>query len=385
MPINPALAAALPDPDLVVHSPGRVNLLGEHVDYNDGLELPAAVDRTVTFLVKRRTDSLLRLHAIDLDQHIDLNLEQTAEKIDSAGAPLAGWARYPAGVAWALQHAGYEVNGAEVAYSSNLPVGAGLSSSAAVEVGMAVVWQALADWNMDRLTLARLCQKAENEYVGVNCGLMDQFACANGVAGHAVLLDTRSLDWRAVPLPPDVVIVIADSGIRRSLTNSAYNQRRADCETAVRILKKHLPEIRALRDVTPDQFDRYTPEMPYEVRMHARHVVEEIARVERALDNLAAGDAVGFGRLMLDCHASLRDLFQVSIPELDTLVEVAAGLPGCYGARLTGAGFGGCTVNLVHEVAADGFIGGLSRGYTHRTGRKAEVYLCRASQGAWVE
>ena len=377
-----ALIEHLPGAAWHVRSPGRVNLLGEHVDYNDGLVLPAAVDRYVEFLAKPGIAGQIHLHALDMQQQVTLSLENLTRKVDIDGKPLPAWALYPAGVAWALQEAGYAVYGADVVYASNLPVGAGLSSSAAVEVGMAVLWQALGGLTLEPMTLARLCQKAENEYVGVNCGLMDQFACANGVAGHAVLLDTRSLDWQAVPLPPGVAIIIADSGVRRSLTNSAYNNRRADCETALRILQRHLPDIRALRDVSPIQFAQYAHEMDEGVRIHARHVVEEIARVEEALVRLRMGDADGFGRLMLACHASLRDLFQVSIPELDLLVELAQVLPGCYGARLTGAGFGGCTVNLVRERDADSFITSLAEQYARRTGRTAEVYLCHAADGA---
>jgi galactokinase len=234
------------------------------------------------------------------------------------------------------------------------------------------------------MEIARMCQEAENRYVGVNCGLMDQFASAHGVEGHALYFDTRSLDWRPIPLPAGKVIVIADSKVRRSLANSAYNERRASCEEAVRLLQTKLPGIKALRDVTPAQFNAHAATLPTVVRMRARHVVEECARVDEAVVLLEAGDAAGFGKLMFAGHASLRDLYEVSVTELDILVETAASLPGCLGARLTGAGFGGCTVNLVEETQADTFIQQLKEKYLQATGKAADVYLCRASQGPAV-
>jgi galactokinase len=260
-----------------------------------------------------------------------------------------------------------------------------MSSSAAIETAFGVLWEKLGGWGLDRMTLARLCQQAENRYVGVNCGLMDQFACANGVEGSAVFLDTRSLQWYPVPLPPKTVIVVADSGVRRSLATSAYNERRAACEQAVAILQAYLPGIRALRDVSTAQFTQYSDHLPELVARRAQHVVEECARVQEALECLRRSDADGFGRLMIATHASLRDLYEVSCPELDVLVEIARDLPGCWGARLTGAGFGGCTVNLVEENQAEAFIRSLKAGYLQQTGRSAEVYLCRAVPGAHME
>lgn len=367
-----------------VIAPGRVNLLGEHVDYNDGPVLPAAIDRAVHLSVIPRRDRLVRLNALDLERQVTLDLDRLMDKVDASGEPLPGWAQYPAGVAWALQEQGLSVQGMDASFRSDVPIGAGLSSSAAVELAFAVAWRALGGWQADGLTLARLSQLAENRYVGMNCGLMDQFACAMGVEGHALHFDTRTLEWKPVPLPPGTAIVIADSGVRRSLTNSAYNDRRADCERAVEYLRVHLPDIRALRDVSPAEFARYAGDLPEPVRRHAQHVVEECDRVDRAMEMLLAGDGAGFGRLMLAGHASLRDLYEVSVPELDRLVEIAAGLPGCLGARLTGAGFGGCTVNLVEESKTAEFIAGLKEGYRQSTGREAQVYLCHASRGAHV-
>jgi galactokinase len=235
------------------------------------------------------------------------------------------------------------------------------------------------------MSLAKLCQRAENVYVGVNSGLMDQFASAHGVEDHALYFDTRSLEWIPVPLPPGTAIVVADSGVRRSLANSAYNERRAACEQAVELLRSNMPGIHSLRDVSPQEFAAYSTYLPEIVRKRAEHVVKEIARVESAVNALRRQDAHAFGALMFAGHASLRDLYEVSIPELDILVSIARGLPGVIGARLTGAGFGGCTVNLVEEGQATDFIEGLHRAYREQTGNKAQVYLCKASQGAAVQ
>jgi galactokinase len=371
--------------EIVIRAPGRVNLLGEHVDYNDGCVLPAAIDRAVRLAAVPRNDRRVILHAADLNRTVAFDLEKLDLKKDVEGQPLPSWALYPAGVALALQQRGLAVTGLEAAYTSDVPVGAGLSSSAAVEIAFAALWEALGGWQVDRMSLARIGQEAENQYVGVQCGLMDQFASANGVEGHALHFDTRSLAWRPVPLPAGTVIVIADSRVRRSLATSAYNDRRAACEQAVELLKPDLPGIRALRDVSPADFERLAAKLPEIPRQRARHVVEEIARVEAAVTCLEKGDAAGFGQLMLAGHASLRDLYQVSCPELDALVETARLLPGCYGARLSGAGFGGCTVNLVAEERAEDFIHQLKADYSRLTGRQADVYLCRASRGVHVE
>jgi galactokinase len=369
---------------LLVRAPGRVNLLGEHVDYNDGPVLPAAIDRSVRLAAAPAKGELVSLYAADLGKKVAFRLEDLDAKLDAQGKPLPAWALYPAGVAWALGEAGYTLSGFQALYTSDIPIGSGLSSSAAVEVAFAITWQALGGWEADRMTLARMCQRAENEYVGVASGLMDQFACAHGVAGHALYFDTRSLEWEALPLPPGTALVVADSGMRRSLATSAYNERRAACEQAVKLLLRHKPDIRSLRDVTPAEFAAYAEFLPETVRRRAEHVIKEIARVGSATTALRRGEAAHFGALMFAGHASLRDLYEVSIPELDALVEIARGLPGCYGARLTGAGFGGCTVNLVAEAESAGFIHGLQEAYRLRTGRQAQVYLCQASAGADV-
>lgn len=362
--------------------PGRVNLLGEHVDYNAGVVLPAAIDRQVTVDAEPLDGNQVHLIARDLKQETRFSLDDLSARVDAHGQPLPHWALYPAGVAWAAQQAGLPVRAVRAAFTSDIPMGSGLSSSAGLEVAFGALWRLLGGWEMDGMRLAQLGQQAEVQYVGVNCGLMDQFASANGVEGHALYFDTRSLDWRPLPLPHGTSIIVADSTMRRSLTNSAYNTRHAECQQAVRILQGFLPGIHSLRDVSVEQFNHYAAELPQPVRQRAQHVVEEIARVDQAALLLEAGDAAGFGRLMFAGHASLRDLYEVSIPELDRLVALAAEIPGCLGARLSGAGFGGCTVNLVRDEAAAGFIQTLKAGYRTATGKDALVYRCRASQGA---
>lgn len=369
-------------PQCGVRAPGRVNLLGEHVDYNDGLVLPVAIDREVRIAAIPREDRLVQLVALDLGEAVEFSLDELPAKRASDGTPLPRWAFYPAGVAWALQSAAVPLVGLQAAYSSTVPIGSGLSSSAAVEVGFARLWQLCGGWEMDALDLARHCQTAENGYVGVACGLMDQFASACGVAGHALLFDTRSLEWRPVPLLPGVALVIADSGIRRSLATSAYNDRRQDCEQAVAILRQYIPGLQSLRDLSTPEFAAYSDYLPPLVRQRAEHVVKEIARVVSAVNALERQDAQSFGALMIAGHHSLRDLYQVSLPELDILVEIAHQLPGCIGARLTGAGFGGCTVNLVEIAQVSEFCTELGGAYQQRTGNQAQIYVCQASQGA---
>ena len=364
-----------------VRAPGRVNLLGEHVDYNDGVVLPAAIDREVRLAVSPATDDMITLYALDLNKKASFSLDALEQRLDANGSPLPHWAEYPAGVAWTLRQAGLVAGSMQAVFTSDVPIGAGLSSSAAVEVAFAAAWRALGGWEMDNLTLAQHCQRAENAYVGVKSGLMDQFASACGVAGHALYFDTRSLEWHPVALPPGTAIVVADSGMRRTLATSAYNERRAACEQAVALLQQYKPGLRSLRDISTVEFAAYSEYLPEEVRHRAEHVVKEIHRVQQAVNALRGDDAHLFGGLMFAGHKSLRDLYQVSLPELDALVEIARGLPGIYGARLTGAGFGGCTVNLIEADQAEVFLQGLQDGYRQRTGKEAKVYLCQASAG----
>jgi galactokinase len=373
------------DPNsFVIHSPARVNLLGEHVDYNDGVVLPVAIDRYVTLRVDVLDEPVVRLQAADLNAETEFSLKNLADKKDLNGQALPAFAIYPAGVAWALQEAGLPVKGMVVRYSSEIPIGAGLSSSAAVQMGFALAWQTAGEWDIPKIELVKLCQKAENEFVGVKSGLMDQFACAFGVAGHALALDTRSLAWHTLSLPENAAIVIADSGVRRSLASSAYNSLRADCQEAVERLRTWCSSLTSLRDVTPEFLQAHLPELPERVARRASHVVGEMARVEHAIACLTEGDSAGFGELMSATHASLRDLYGVSCPELDLLVELAASHPACYGARLTGAGFGGCTVNLVARDGLDDFVAWLKAGFFEKSEQETLIEVCHAVDGVHV-
>jgi galactokinase len=373
------------DPEYFARAPGRVNLLGEHVDYNDGFVLPAAIDR-VTLVAFRNARSLYStILALDLVEETAFNGQTVLDKRDINGAELSVWARYPAGVMWSMNTAGLNTPEMEAVFASDVPRGAGLSSSASVEMAFGVAWEKLSNRKVSPIQLAQIGLKAENQYVGVHCGIMDQFSSACGVKDRLLYLDCRSLDWRTLRLPEKTFIVIADTSIRRSLRGSAYNERHAACDEAVRILQDYLPGIRALRDVHVDEFRRYSGRLPDVVAKRAQHIVEEIARTEQASELLEKNDAVRFGELMNTCHASLRDLYEVSCPELDAMASLAQSLPGCYGARLTGAGFGGCTVNLVKEEAVMKFSHDLAAGYTQQTCLKPEIYICRAADGAGVE
>jgi len=372
------------EPQYIVRAPGRVNLLGEHVDYNDGFVLPAAIDLATYIAFSPVASDHSTVLAIDFDQAALFSADTLSAKTQPDGSPLPNWAHYPAGVMWTLKEAGLETPATHAVFTSNVPRGSGLSSSASVELAFAVAWQTLGGWEKTPMELAQLSQKAENQYVGVNCGIMDQFASACGVAGHLLLLDCRSLTWQALPIPKNVAIVIADTTMRRELTTSGYNERREACEQAVQMLSKDLPGIRALRDVRVIEFNRLSRQLPVLVEKRARHVVEEVERTQRAVSLLEQGKIREFGQIMNECHISLRDLYEVSIPELNTMVEIAQSLPGCLGARLTGAGFGGCTVNLVDSSVAESFAVELARRYEAQTHTRPQVYVCQTSDGARV-
>lgn len=369
-------------PAFVARAPGRVNLLGEHVDYNDGFVLPAAIDRATYIAFSPADSELTTLWAADFDKRAVFSPRTLPAQTEPGGSPLPDWARYPAGMMWALVGAGLETPAVDAVFASDVPRGSGLSSSASVEMAFGVAWQQLGGWELAPMELAKLGQRAENQYVGVNCGIMDQFASACGVENRLLLLDCRSLEWETLTLPEGVSIVVADTTVRRKLTSGEYNNRRAACEQAVQLLQAGLPGIRSLRDVSPADFNRLAGTLPVEVEKRARHVVEEIERTRQAIPLLQAGDMARFGELMNACHASLRDLYEVSCLELDVMSDVAQSLTGCYGARLTGAGFGGCTVNLVAQEQAEAFAQALAAGYESRTGLHPEIYICKASAGA---
>jgi len=360
----------------VVRAPGRVNLIGEHTDYNDGFVLPVAIERDMMVALAPRADREVNLYSLDFGEAATFSLDEMRKDEEHA------WSNYARGVAQELQQAGVSLVGLDAVTQGNVPIGAGLSSSAAFEVAMALAFILAAGAPLDRVQVALIAQRAENRFVGMQCGIMDQFVSALGQEGHALFIDTRDLSHRAVPLPEGVRVVICDTMTRRGLVGSAYNERRRQCEEAVRILQSVLPGIRALRDVTAGDLARYGHLLPPVVLKRARHVVTENARVLDAIRALEAGRPEEFGRLMDASHASLRDDFEVSSPELNLMVEVARGAPGCLGARMTGAGFGGATVNLVREGQVQAFVEAVGAGYQARTGLKPEITVTRAAAGA---
>jgi len=368
-------------PSALAIAPGRVNILGEHLDYNDGIVLPAAVNLYTTVAFAASPDGISRLEAIDFDQHVSFTLASLASKTDATERPLPEWALYPAGIARAIHLSNHKILPLNAVFTSEVPIGAGLSSSASVEMAFASAWSWLGEWTLPGIDFARLGQQAENQYVGVKSGIMDQFTSACGIKDHVLALDCRTLNARPLLWPADIDIIVADSTLRRKLTSSAYNDRRQSCQAAVEVFRELIPNVRALRDVTPQDFDQLGHLLDPMVRKRARHVIEEMERVRQGIKLLEIGDITGLGKLIYASHASLRDLYEVSTPELDALVDIAATLPGCLGARLTGAGFGGCTLNLVQQSASDDFVASLTDQYFERTGRHLVTYRCKLSAG----
>lgn len=360
----------------VAAAPGRVNLIGEHTDYNDGYVLPMAIARAAVVAFRPRSDRILRGHAVAFDE--------TGERALDGLAPPGGhdWLSYVAGVAWAFAAEGLAVPGLDVVVDGDVPLGAGLSSSAALEMATARALCAAGEVAWEPVRMARLGQKAENQYVGMNCGIMDQFASAVSEEGAALLLDCRSLETRTVPVPEDAAVVVMDTGARRALAGSAYNDRRAACERAVAHLRTLQPSIRALRDVTPDLLERGRAGLDPADYRRASHVVPESRRPVEMAEALEAGDLTAAGRLMNDSHFSLRDLYEVSCEELDLITEIARRHVACFGARMTGAGFGGCAVALVRADAVGPFCETVLATYTGRIDLPAALYPCRPMAGA---
>ena len=372
-------AAAEPDRIELVRAPGRVNLIGEHTDYNEGLVLPAAIDLEIRLALVPTADRRVEITLLEDGTTSGFELDRLPEK-------GGGGIGYTAGVAWSLAAAGLPLRGFRAVLVSDLPMSAGLSSSAALELASA--W-ALLDpsarpvSDADRMRLAQLAQRAENEFVGVRSGLMDQFASSLGRERAAMLLDCRSLAFEEVPLPlTDHALVICDSGAPRTLAGSAYNARRAQCERAVALIAEEVPSVRSLRDVDEDMLARLPDRLDEETRRRVEHVVTENARVVRCVAALAAGDLTTVGRLFAESHASLRDRYEVSSPALDALVEIAMAVPGTAAARMTGAGFGGCTVNLVARDTVERFRETITAEYPKRTGIQPRVLVVEPASGA---
>src|SRR5262245_7075966 len=364
----------------IYRAPGRVNPIGEHTDYNDGFVMPAAIGFSTWIALAPRDDRKLSIYSENFSERVEFDLSG----IDGSGAsprPAAHWSDYVCGVAVALERAGYILRGGDMLIRGEVPIGSGLSSSAAIEVAAGYALLEASEHTVDRAELAKLCQRAENEYVGMRCGIMDQFISCCGREGRALLLDCRSLDYRPLPLPGAARLVVCNTMIKHELASGEYNRRRAECEAGVERLASFLPGARALRDVTPAELERYGRELPEVVYRRCRHVTGENARVMAAAAALEQNDLAAFGRLMSESHRSLSDDYQVSCDELDLLVELASRVEGVYGARMMGGGFGGCTINLVSAESVAEFERVVARGYQQATGRAPEIYVCDTAEG----
>lgn len=359
-------------PQLIIRAPGRVNIIGEHTDYNDGFVLPMAIDRAVWLAVRPRADRRVFLTSLEQDQPTDFSL-------DDIKHTNSGWSEYVKGMAHTLQEAGYDLQGFEGVLSSNVPVGSGLSSSAALEMGVACVLATISGFDFNGTQMALLGQKTENEWMGANTGIMDQTISANGHAGYALLIDCRDLAMKAIPLPQNTVILVMDTMTRHSHTESGYNERRASCEKAAAYFG-----VTHLRDVNLDQFRTLSFGLDDVTMRRARHIITENERVLEAVAAMENSDAVTLGILMNASHASMRDDFEITNDALDIMATLAQKLPGCYGARMTGGGFGGCAVALVQADQAQNIAFTIAQEYAAQTGLKPDIFATSAAAGTAV-
>jgi galactokinase len=353
-----------------------VNLIGEHTDYNDGFVMPVALDLATWAHVSPLESRKLQIFSENYNEEVEVDLD------DEHLAPRRRWSDYPVGVAVEIEKAGHRLRGARLKLRGEVPIGSGLSSSAALEVATACALVANSDLEIDRRELARLCRQAENEFVGARVGIMDQFVSLFGQAQKALLLDCRSLEFRLLPLPDTVRLIICNTMVKHALASGAYNERREQCEAGVKYLSQFYPEVTALRDVTLEQLDEHRDGLAGVLYRRCRHVITENARVLAAGEALEQHDLHAFGKLMAESHQSLRDDYEVSVAELDLMVELARKVDGVYGARMTGGGFGGCTVNLVRAEAVEEFRNQVGAEYERVTTLKPEIYICTASEGA---
>jgi galactokinase len=357
-------------------APGRVNLIGEHTDYNDGFVMPVAMDMYTWVAAAPREDTQVNVYSRNLSAHAEMDLRDTNLHV------RGHWSAYVLGVAASLRLAGQKVCGANLLVEGKVPIGAGLSSSASVEVAAGFALLAASGLSVNPVELATICQRAENEFAGARCGIMDQMIACCGHANYALMLDCRSLEFQLLPLFPDAQFVVCNSMVKHDHAASGYNARRADCETATRILSGEIPGVRALRDLTLMDLERFSQSLTEVVYRRARHVVSENGRVLAARSALERGDPELLGRLMRESHRSLRDDYEVSCPEVDTLVELACEQDGVYGSRITGGGFGGCTISLVQRSQVEEFGRSLAQRYEQATGKKSDIYIFQASDGA---
>ena len=359
----------------VFRAPGRVNLIGEHTDYNEGFVMPAAIGFSTSAAIALRSDTRINVRSQNFEGALSFDINDELR-------PKHNWSDYVVGVIDQIKRAGEHLHGVDILLQGDVPIGAGLSSSAAIEVAVGFALLDAEHAKIDRVRLALLCQRAENEFVGMRCGIMDQFISCNGRRDHALMLDCRNLQFKLLPISPNVSIVICNTMVKHQHASGEYNQRRADCEEGVRILHKSLPGIRSLRDVSAEQLARHRELLPPVIYRRCRHVVTENSRVESAADMLQKNDLRAFGELMAKSHLSLRDDYEVSCRELDVMVEIAGQQAGVFGARMTGGGFGGCTINLVANEHAESFRTRVASEYEKATGLKPDVYITSAADGA---
>jgi len=357
-------------------APGRVNLIGEHTDYAEGFVMPAAIDFATLAAISPRSDGRIVFYSENFGEEC---------AFDSSALPVAAskhWSDYPMGVLAILAGEGHRMTGFSLSLYGDVPLGSGLSSSAAIEVATAFAVTSLLNVHYPGPQLARLCQRAENEFVGANCGIMDQFISANGEENHALLIDCRDLSFRPAPIPANVALVIANTMVKHSVAGGEYTSRRAEVEEAARVIARHRPEVRFLRDATVEDLKKWGGEMSPNALKRARHVITENTRTVAAAEALIHHDLKELGRLMAEAHESYSKDFEASCSEADTMVELANQLPGLIGARLTGGGFGGCTVNLVEQQEARRFAEALRTSYANATGITPQIHICHASSGA---
>jgi galactokinase len=360
----------------IFRAPGRVNLIGEHTDYNDGFVMPAAVGFSTYVAIAARPDRKLVIHSQEFPGNFEFDLDHLPQRRTGT------WCDYILGVASVLKQRGLMLPGANLLVHGEVPIGAGLSSSAAVEVASAFAFMSMGETQLPLPEVARLCREAENTFVGARVGIMDQFVSCMGKAGHAILLDCRSLNFQSVPIPAEIRLVVCNTMVKHDLATGAYNTRREECEEGVRYFARWDSKIKALRDVSVEMLNRQVHDLPATIAKRCTHIVRENQRTLDAARALAEGDLDRVGTLMRESHRSLRDLYEVSCRELDIMVEAAEGLPGFVGGRMTGGGFGGCTINLVGKENAEEFAQRIAESYRRQTGINAQIYLCTAEDGA---
>lgn len=368
-------SARFSSPPRIFRAPGRVNLIGEHTDYNDGFVLPAAIDLYTWTAISPRIDNLLRAYSENLQESCEIDLAVSAPR------PRDHWSDYVHGVALMLQRNGVSVRGADIAIYSNVPSGAGLSSSAALEVSVANALLATSGQALPLVEIAKLCQRAENEFVGARVGIMDQFASCFGSPHHAILLDCRSLDYKLRPLPDGVTMVICNTMVKHGHSGGEYNERRAQCEEGVRILKQRFSTIKALRDVTLAQLESHRSDLSDLIYRRCHHIVSENERVLRTVEALKTGDLATVGACMAESHLSMKNDYEISCRELDIMVQLAQERSGVIGCRMTGGGFGGCTINLVRTASVEQFKTETQSAYHQATGIEPEIYVSTAGAG----